>query len=182
MRMVVQRELRAGSRRRITYWGRFFAAAAGIFVLWQGFHAINPGRELFFTTATVAFALCILDAIRRAAASIAEEKSEDTLGLLILTPLSGAELLFGKFFSVALGALPLALAVVPIFAVCVLLGGISGGEFLRVTFALAHFLSIAIFTGIFVSSNSRSTLGSMFITIVLLGFACIVCAPMTMSG
>jgi hypothetical protein len=182
MQMVVQRELRAGSRRRITYWGRFLAAAAGIFVLWQGSQAVNDGRDLFFATATVASALCLLDAIRRAAASIAEEKVDDTLGLLILTPLSGSELLFGKFFSVALGALPLALAVVPIFGICVLMGGISGGEFLRVTLALAHFLCIAIFTGIFVSSNSRSTIGSMFITIVMLGLACIVCAPLTMFG
>src|SRR4051794_34343544 len=105
MQMVVQRELRAGSQRPITYWGRFFAAAAGVFVLGQGFHARNPGRELFFLTAIVASSLCVIDAIRRAAASIAEEKADGTLGLLILTPLSGSELLYGKFCSVAVAAL-----------------------------------------------------------------------------
>jgi hypothetical protein len=182
MQMVVQRELRAGSRRRITYWGRFFAAAAGIFVLWQGSQAVNDGGELFFTTAIIAAGMCFLDAIRRAAASIAEEKAEGTLGLLILTPLSGAELLFGKLISVALGAMPLALAVVPVLAICLLLGGISGAEFTRLTFALAHGLSIAIITGIFVSCNSTSTVGAMFITIVVLGLACILCAPLSMIG
>src|SRR5215217_7048794 len=151
--MVVQRELRAGSRRPITYWGRFFAAAAGIFALWQGNQAVNSGRNLFFFTAIIASTLCVLDAIRRAAASIAEEKAEGTLGLLILTPLSGSELLFGKFVSVAVGALPLALAVVPVFGICVLMGGISGGEFLRMIVALAHCLTIAILTGVFVSAS-----------------------------
>jgi hypothetical protein len=179
MQMVVQRELRAGSRRPITYWGRFFAAAAGVFALWQGSQAADQGRDLFFVTAIVAFAMCLLDAIRRAAASIAEEKADGTLGLLILTPLSGSELLFGKFFSVALAALPLALAVVPVFGICVLLGGVSGGEFIRLTLALAHCLTIAIFIGIFVSSNTRGTLGAMFLTIVILGLISIVSAPLS---
>jgi hypothetical protein len=174
MQMVVQRELRAASRRQITYWGRFFAAAAGVFALWQGFQAINPGRELFSLSATVAFALCILDAIRRAAASIAEEKANGTLGLLILTPLSGSELLFGKFFSALIGALPLALSVVPVFGVCLLIGGISGGEFLRSALVLAHCLTIATFTGVFVSTNCQGSIGAMFLTIVILGLGCIV--------
>lgn len=179
MQMVVQRELRAGSRRRMTYWGRFFAAAAGVFALWQGSQAADQGRDLFFVTAVVAFAMCLLDAVRRAAASIAEEKAAGTLGLLVLTPLSGSELLFGKFFSVALAALPLALAVVPVFGICVLLGGVSGGEFMRLSLALAHCLTIAIFIGIFVSSNTRGTLGAMFLTIVILGLICIVSAPLS---
>src|SRR4051812_29311473 len=110
MQMVVQRELRAASRRRVTYWGRFFAALAGIFVLSQGSQAVR-GADLFGPTATVAGVLCILDAIRRAAATIAEEKASGTLGLLMLTPLSGQELLFGKFYSVLIEALPMALAV-----------------------------------------------------------------------
>src|SRR5688572_6842732 len=104
MQMVVQRELRAGSRRRVTYWGRFFAAALGIFVLWQGSQAINPGPELFWWTALAGGLLCVLDGIRRAAATIAEEKANGTLGLLLLTPLSGEELLFGKFFSALIEA------------------------------------------------------------------------------
>jgi hypothetical protein len=179
MQMVVQRELRAASRRPISYWGRFFAAAAGVFALWQGSQAADQGRDLFFVSAIVAFAMCLLDAIRRAAASIAEEKAEGTLGLLILTPLSGSELLFGKFFSVALAALPLALAVVPVLGICVLLGGVSGGEFIRLTLALAHCLTIAIFIGIFVSANTRGTIGAMFLTIVILGLISIVSAPLS---
>lgn len=182
MQMVIQRELRAGSRRPITYWGRFFAAAAGVFALWQTAQTVKDGRQLFFVTAIVASTLCVLDAIRRAAASISEEKVEGTLGLLILTPLSGAELLFGKFFAVALASMPLALAVVPVFGVCVLLGGISAGEFVRLTLALAHALTISIFIGIFVSSNLRSSLSGMFLTVVMIGLLCVMSAPLLAFG
>src|SRR5262245_40571838 len=113
MQMVLQRELRANSRRSLTYWGRFVAAAVGAFVLWVSFRPANNGRELFFTTAVIGFAFCLLDAVRRAGASLADEAEDGTLGLLLLTPLSGAELFFGKFFSVILGALPMVLALVP---------------------------------------------------------------------
>src|SRR5205814_8656656 len=126
-------------------WGRFAAAAIGVFVLWEVSHATNGGRELFDVIAILATGLCLLDGIRRAAASVADERSEGTLGLLILTPLSGSELLYGKFFSVAIGALPLAVAVMPIFGICVLLGGVSGGEFFRLSVTVLHFLTIAIF-------------------------------------
>src|SRR5687767_7605892 len=107
MRMVVQRELRAGSRRAITYWGRFLAAGVGIFLTVQGMGATGNGKDLFYVITTAGMALCILDGIRRAAATITEEKANGTLGLLLLTPLSGAELLFGKFVFAMVGALPL---------------------------------------------------------------------------
>lgn len=182
MQMVIQRELRAGARRRITYWGRFLAAATAIFLLWQGSQALNPGPDLFVSVAIVASALCILDALRRAAASIAEEKSEGTLGLLILTPLSGSELLYGKFFAVAIAALPLAIAVVPIFGVSILLGGVSGGEFLRMSLAFLHSLTVAIAVGIFASSNCQSTVGATFVALVFLLFASVFFGGLTAAG
>src|SRR5205085_961159 len=124
MQMVVQRELRLLSRRWNTYWLRVCAAGVATFVMAQSSLIVNTGDDLFLTMFILGLLLCAMDGVRRAADSIASENADGTLGLLLLTPLSGENLLFGKYASVMIATLPLALAVTPIFAVAFLLGGV----------------------------------------------------------
>lgn len=167
--MVIQRELRSLSRRPITYWGRFAAAVLAIFFMAQHSMMVDSGRDLFRAAVMLSFVLCILDAVRRGAATIADETREGTLGLLLLTPLSGKNLLFGKYASVMIASLPMALAIVPLFAVAILLGGVSGTEFVRASLALVHFQSIAVVLAVLTSSNSRSSGTAMVATLCILG-------------
>lgn len=154
--MVVQRELRLLSRRWNTYWLRLAAAAVATFVMAQSSLRVNRGEELFLAMFIVGLLLCVLDGIRRAADSIANETADGTLGLLLLTPLSGENLLFGKYLSVMIATLPLAMAVTPIFGLSFLLGGVSGGEFVRAILALLHAQSLVVGTAVMISAHSRS--------------------------
>ena len=169
--MVVQRELRLLSRRWNTHWLRVCAAAAATFVMAQTSLIANRGDELFLAMFIVGLLLCVMDGVRRAADSIANETADGTLGLLLLTPLSGENLLFGKYASVMIASLPLALAVTPIFAVAFLLGGVSGNEFVRAVLALLHAQSLVVGTAVLVSAHSRSAGGAMVKAIVFLACA-----------
>lgn len=174
--MVIQRELRVVSRRAMTYWGRFIVALLGLIFTFRSMAQFESGRRLFWLCLSTGGVFCILDALRRAAASLAEEKSEGTLGLLFLTPLSGSELLFGKFASIMVSSLPLALAFLPLFGISVMMGGVSGGEFLRVGLALIHTLSLIVVLGIFVSANAQDSSAATLVSVVLLALGIFLCA------
>jgi hypothetical protein len=171
MQMVVQRELRLLSRRWNTYWLRVCAAGVAIFVMAQSSLIVNTGDDLFLTMFILGLLLCAMDGVRRAADSIANENADGTLGLLLLTPLSGENLLFGKYASVMIATLPLALAVTPIFAVAFLLGGVSASQFVRAILALLHAQSLVVGTAVMISARSRSAGWAMVKAIAFLALA-----------
>ena len=174
MQMVVQRELLVASRRTGSYWARVLAGGFATLALLPHSSGIRNGRELFFTAIVLGFVACVFEGVRRAAGSIANEKEQGTLGLLLLTPLTGAELLRGKFAAIGISAFQTALAVVPILAASLLLGGISAGEFLRAMLGLGHALTLAIFLGLIASTKTSDAVKAMSRTWALLG----VCAAL----
>jgi ABC-type transport system involved in multi-copper enzyme maturation permease subunit len=170
MQMVVQRELRAAARRSGSYWARVGAGAFAALALMQGTGNVRNGRDLFFTAVVLAFIFCLFEGARRAAGSVANEKTEGTLELLFLTPLTGPELLRGKFAAIAISAFQMALAAVPILAASLLLGGISAGEFLRALIALAHTLALVIAIGIRWSVKAKDGQAALTGILIFLAF------------
>jgi hypothetical protein len=173
MQTVAWREIRSASRRPATYWAR--AAAAGIggavllLLMMQVGFGIVSGRTLFRACVWLGFLLCLLEGVRQAATSIVEERAEGTLGLLLLTRVRGAELLLGKFVALAFFALQTLLAVGPIVAMSLLVGGVSGWEVARAALALANTLILALTIGLLISARSREPSRAMYGTFFVLG-------------
>src|SRR6266853_4524332 len=176
---IVQRELRVASRRKSTYRLRSWTAIIAIgvsfvslvFFLLTGRARANIGNLLFANLTSCAFGLCLLAGVFLTADSLSEEKREGTLGLLFLTDLCGYDIVLGKFVAMLLQALYGLLALLPIIAISLLLGGVTGGELWRRALALINGLFVSLAAGIWVSAlvrDSQAAIGRVFGLIFLL--------------
>ena len=175
---IVQRELREGSRRkstfRIRWWTAVIALTASICVLpfiWATNGMRNPGEPLFTLLTSYAFGLCMLAGVFLTADSLSEEKREGTLGLLFLTDLHGYDVVLGKFIGRSLNAAYGLLALLPITAIPLLLGGVTGHEFWRMALALVNALFFSLAVGMWVSALSRESQAALSATFLLVLFA-----------
>jgi hypothetical protein len=157
MLSILHREMRIASRRRWTFWSRVVtsvvAFASGFFLVLLSNYA--DGSYVFTALVFVSFWFCLIQGVRRAAASISDEKRDGTLGLLFLTDLPTIDIIAGKLFAVAVPLVQPLLAFLPVLAISVLLGGTTGGEIFRAGLVLASILLFSISAGLFVSSFSR---------------------------
>src|SRR6267378_3878208 len=152
---IVGRELSVASRRRGTYWTRTLAAGVAIAVaLWmllssfaRGQGSQEIGQALFTVLSTLTFVYALLAGVRFTADSLSEEKREGTLGLLFLTDLKGYDIVLGKFVAMLLRALYGLLALLPIIALSLLLGGVTGSELWRRALALINGLFVSLAAG-----------------------------------
>jgi ABC-type transport system involved in multi-copper enzyme maturation permease subunit len=175
---VVGRELRVAARRQRLYWARFSAAgSAMVLVLWiwimfdsgAGSSAVRA-RQIFGSLSVMAFVYAILAGIALTADAISEEKREGTLGLLFLTDLKGYDIVLGKLFATSLNAFYGLLAIFPVMAIPLLLGGLTKGDFWRMALVLVNTLCFSVCLGILVSSFSRHERKAQFGTFILLLF------------
>ena len=160
---IVGRELRVAARRKSTYrlrtWTVVIAVGVGFFalsfaLLTRGFGA--PGKPLYTTLTTYTFGLSLIAGVFLTADCLSEEKREGTLGLLFLTDLKGYDVVLGKFMAMSLNAFYGLLAILPITGLSLLLGGMTGGEFCRMTLALVNTLFFSLAAGICVSAFGRN--------------------------
>jgi hypothetical protein len=171
---IVERELRVAARRRGTHWTRLLVAlfailtAIGIFLGNLGSPAHVAGQSIFVGLAILCFSYCVLSGRIATADCLSEEKREGTLGLLFLTDLKGYDIVLGKLVSTSLGALYGLLAVMPVLALPLLLGGITNGEFWRVVLVLVNTFLFSLAIGIFGSAISRDARRAMAANLVLL--------------
>jgi len=90
--------------------------------------AARFGGWMFSLLAPLQFlVLCSVAAVG-SAASVAQEKDRRTLILLLMTRLSGLEVVLGKLAATLLGPLAMLLAALPLFLILPLLGGVSPGQ------------------------------------------------------
>lgn len=158
---IVDRELRVAARRPRTYWSRlgiaFVAIAVGAVLL--GVYSLEPqaqiGKTLFWALTGLSFVYCLFAGRLSTADSISEEKREGTLGLLFLTDLKGYDIVFGKVFATSLNSFYGLLAVFPVLALPMLLGGMTNGEFARMVLVLVNTFLLSLAIGIFCSALSR---------------------------
>jgi ABC-type transport system involved in multi-copper enzyme maturation permease subunit len=155
---VALRELRVASRKRSAFRVRAFASWLALLIaahtLW--FSTLFGGRpssgeELFSVLSWFAFACACLVGPALTADSINEERNNGTLGLLFLTNLRPTSILLGKLVAHGLLALYAIVAVVPILALAVLLGGADLPSLCKTGIVLVLTLSFALVIGMLAS-------------------------------
>src|SRR5512143_574447 len=128
---VADREIRSAARQKATYRTRWLTAAGFfgllIWLLWafQGYAVQRTSPYIFKVFSVLTFLYCLFVATARTADSISVERREGTLGLLYLTNLNSVEIIAGKFCSTALASVYGLLAIFPMLALPLLMGGIT---------------------------------------------------------
>ena len=132
---IVERELRVMARQRNAYWLRF-GAAAGALALWvfvlmvsRSATITETAQAIFFTISIASLVFAMLAGVFLTADCLSEERREGTLGLLFLTDLKGHDVVLGKLVSTSMVAVFGLLAVLPVLALPLVMGGMTGGEF-----------------------------------------------------
>jgi ABC-type Na+ efflux pump permease subunit len=171
---IVARELRVASRRHGTFWGRASAAAAVLTVGVWSFLAMAQqpsgqiGPTLFGIMTGSAALYCLFSGVWSTADCLSREKRDGTLGLLFLTDLRGYDVVLGKLAATSLNASYGVLAMVPMLAVPMLLGGVTAGEFGRMALVVVDTLFFSLTLGICVSAMSRSARKAALATLLVL--------------
>jgi ABC-type transport system involved in multi-copper enzyme maturation permease subunit len=180
---IVARELRAASRRRWTYWGRFGAALLAVVAgsaIWLIAGSTDPreiGAALFKVLTGLAFIGIPILGIQLTCGCLSTERREGTLGLLFLTDLRGYDVVFGKLAATSLHAAYSLLAALPVLAIPMLLGGVAGAEFWRIALVAANLLFFFLSVGMFSSSVCREDHRALALA-VFIGVATVVAAPL----
>ena len=172
---IVERELRVAARLTATYRNRALTAgvvaAVAMVMLLFGSFVQSPsmvGGAMFKTLAVFTFVFCVLEGVRKTADCLSEEKREGTLGLLFLTDLKGYDIIFGKLAAMSLNSIYGLLAILPVLALSLLLGGVTPGEYWRMVLALTNILFFSLCAGMWVSSWSRSEYQAMGRTLLVI--------------
>src|SRR2546427_3900975 len=160
---IVDRELRVRARQKSTHRTRLIGAvlASGLVALMLLASAFGRGVGrfggfVFVALAWLAFLYALLEGARNTADCLSEEKRAGTLGLLFLTDLKGYDVVLGKLIATSLNSFYGLIAIFPVLAIPLLLGGVSIGEFWRMTVVLANALFFSLAAGIFVSAISQN--------------------------
>ena len=173
---IVERELRAAARQRATYWVRLGIAmgailvASVIFVLTFGLPPQQTARHTFQWLAGTMMLYCLAYGRRSTADCLSVEKREGTLGLLFLTDLKGHDVVLGKLVATSVRGFYGLLAVFPVLAIPLLLGGITNGEFWRLVLVLMDTFLFSLAIGILGSALSRDQQRAMAANLTLLLF------------
>lgn len=171
---VVARELRVAARRRSTYWVRTGAAllvmAMGtwVYLMFQTDHPKEVALLLFAVLGLGAVLHCWLSGVRSTADCLSQEKREGTFGLLFLTDLKGYDVVLGKLVASSINSIYGVLAVVPMLAVPMIMGGVAPAEVGRMALVALNTLFFSLAVGLCVSAMSRSARKAMGLTFLLL--------------
>lgn len=177
---IVERELRVASRRSGTYWLRAQVALSALIPVLVVLIGPGPfmapsqmGAEMFQILAYLAFFFTIISAVRLTADCISSEKREGTLGLLFLTDLKPRDVIIGKLSATSLNAFYGLVALLPVLAIPLMLGGVTFGDLARLTLVLLNTLFFALAVSMFVSVLSWQERQAMGLTTILLSGFCI---------
>ena len=164
------RSLREDVRGRATYWtrgglGAFLLLALLVFALsnrWTG----APGRSFFIAIISFQMLAITFIGLSYFASAVAEEKEEQTLGLLRMTDLSPVAILLGKSTSRLCGALLLLAAQFPFTIVAVTFGGVSLRQVTAVYCTLGAFTFLLCNLALLGSVLARHTTGAAVFCII----------------
>src|SRR5947207_1010696 len=166
---IVDRELRVAAGRPVTYWTRlvFAIAGAGIVSLALLFAAAAQtgasgiGGWLFYFLSLLALGFSTFAGVFLTADCLSEEKREGTLGLLFLTDLKGYDVVLGKLLARSLSAAYGLLAIFPVLAITLTMGGVTAGEFWRTALVFLNTLFFSLAAGMLISTLGRADHRSM---------------------
>jgi hypothetical protein len=179
---IAERELRVASRKRSTFWVRVVAAMVAL-VIGSGFFVIlkfmspfgSPGfgKGLFATLTWLSLAAALCAGLFFTSDCLSEEKREGTIGFLFLTDLRAYDVVLGKLVATSLRGCYALLAIFPILAITLMMGGVAGAQFWKTALALVNALFMSLAAGLFVSAISRESqkaLGGTLLLIASLAF------------
>ena len=141
---VAARELRSTARQKATYrvrWitaGIFLGLLIWLFWAFGGFTYRGAAPRIFKAYSVLTMLYCLFMSTTLTADCISAERREGTLGLLFLTNLSSGEIILGKLCSSALASVYGLMAIFPMLALPLLMGGITFGNFGRTVLALLN--------------------------------------------
>jgi ABC-type transport system involved in multi-copper enzyme maturation permease subunit len=171
---IVERELRIAVRKPGTYVVRVLGTLVAFFIAWwlvatmSRFAVPNAiGNRLFHLLTHVAFFVSLFAGVLLTSDCISEEKRDGTIGFLFLTPLRSYDVVAGKLIGASLNAVYALVAIVPVLAIPLILGGVTGAEVVRISMVLLNTLFLSAATGILVSACNRFAQRSVFWTIAL---------------
>jgi hypothetical protein len=159
---IVARELRVASGKFRSHWMRLFMAVTGMLVLGFTLEIARLGRrgsstQVFQILSWYAFLYCLFAGVLTTVDSLGSEKRENTLGLLFLTDLHGCyDIVLGKQAANSLNCLMGLLAMLPVLAIPILMGGVRYYEFCRAALCLLTTRLLSLAAGFFVSVMSRN--------------------------
>ena len=175
------REATISPKRGKTYLARALYVLALFLLLCTGYLVLDGARSLTGVGDSARFGgwmfgvlaplqLLVLSAIAAvgAASSVAQEKDRRTLILLLLTRLSGFEIVAGKLASTLLLPLSLLLAALPLFCCMPLLGGVSPGQVLAVFAVTAATIVLAGSVGTMMGLWREKTFQAIALTVLAL--------------
>lgn len=169
---IAERELRTAARRPGAYRARVLAAlgatgiAAWAAYLQQHLPAAQLGLMLFSILSGIVFLMALVAGAGFTADTISAERREGTLGLLFLTDLKSWDVLAGKLAVSSLGALYGIIATMPVLAIPLLLGGVTGAEYARMMITVINTLFWSLSIGLLVSTfqtDSRTSTSQTFV-------------------
>jgi hypothetical protein len=131
---------------------------AGVFTM------TSLGVVLFHVVTWLAMAAVAAAGLFFTSDCLSEEKREGTLGFLFLTDLRGYDVVGGKLLATSLRCFYALLAVMPVLAVTMLMGGVTGEQFWKTSLALFNALLCSLAAGMFVSALSRDPQKAMAAT------------------
>src|SRR5436190_20690868 len=134
----------------------------------MGTNMFNIGGALFQALGWMALGAALLSGLFFTSDCLSEEKREGTIGLLFLTDLRGFDVVLGKLLATSLRGFYALLAVFPILAVTLLMGGVTGAQFWKTALALVNALFLSLAAGLFVSAMSRDSQKALAATLFLL--------------
>jgi len=162
LRPIIARELRTSARRGTTYYSRLVPGLVLLIVAWFGDTGlagnaamVQLSANLFNVLHATLFSLIWLLVPLITADIISREKREDTLGLLLLTPLRAHEVVVAKAVNALISGAMLILASVPIIAIPIMFGGVTGGDLMRSCLINCSALIGAVTAGLLASSVSE---------------------------
>lgn len=174
---VVGRELRVASRRPWTYWSRLVAVGVGLmicswFLMVRGGIGIQvTGEPVFYVASAMALGFGLLAGLLFSADSVSSEKRDGTLGLLFLTDLKGYDVTLGKLAATSLGAFYGLIAVMPLLALSLLMGGVTLADYGRMVAVLVitqfSSLALGLLASVLTSDVRRSVLVAFLLVVVL---------------
>ena len=171
---IVSRELAVAARRKATHWTRFLFALAGILIsawilaMLSGSFPQEAAKVLFGVMSGMMTLYCSLAGIRFTADCLSVERREGTLGLLFLTNLRGHDVILGKLVASSVDAFYGVLAIVPVLALPLLMGGVTFGEFGRMSLVAMDTLFFSLSAGMLISAIARSPQSAAWGTLLLL--------------
>lgn len=170
---IAKREARLVASKRQTFHLRWVVAAAGAFFVAETLLSNGAwetlGQSLFFKLSLLGQCLAVFAGALHTADGFARERREGTLRLLFLTPLQPRDVTAGKFLASCASPLTTLVALLPLLAIPLLLGGVQPHRIALMSIHLLNTLFLSLAAGMLVSAQTSVSLNAITLSFLFAG-------------